>query len=213
MKEQTQAEITKKGNPRKPQGDAGRLMLCRMNQSHAPMTDWALGFADFQQDDAVLDIGCGGGAALRRLSEKMAHGVLYGVDYSDVSVALAKENNAEDIKSGKMHILEASVESLPFADAAFDKIITVESFYFWPSPAENLREVLRVLKPNGVFLLIAEIYRKNGLSKETLQTVEQYQLCNPTTDEFETMFRNAGFAEVRIHKKDGTDWICVQGVK
>ena len=43
-------------------------------------------------------------------------------------------------------VLEGSVEALPFADDGFDKIITVESFYFWPDPQENLKEVRRVLK-------------------------------------------------------------------
>ena len=53
-----------------------------------------------------------------------------------------------------MDLVEASVEKLPFADNAFDKIITVESFYFWPDPAENLKEVYRVLKEQGTFLLV-----------------------------------------------------------
>lgn len=213
MEEQTQNEITQKGNPRKPQGEEGRLMLNRMSESHAPLTEWALSRIKFNETDTVLDIGCGGGTALLRLSKCILSGKLVGVDYSPISVALAQENNAADIAGGKTKILLASVENLPFANGAFDRIITVESFYFWPNPAENLREVLRVLKPGGIFLLIADIYKKNGLTKESLENIERYQMNNFTKNEFEAMFRRTGFSEVRVHTKNDTDWICVEGVK
>lgn len=210
--ERRQAEITRQGNPRKPQGNEGVQMLQRMNQSHLAVTAWALDFFCFNDGDRVLDIGCGGGAALKRMSERMESGYLTGVDYSDVSVELSKETNAADISSGKMEILAASVESLPFEDRSFDKIVTVESFYFWPNPAENLKEVRRVLKSGGIFLLVADIYQKDGLSEEAIENIERYQLFNPTREDFRNLFEQAGFSEIRIHTKEGQDWICVEGI-
>ena len=195
MAHKNQEEITRKGNPRKPQGEEGEQMLQRMNESHAAVTQWALGFLDFGEEDQALDIGCGGGAALKRMSEKIPKGHLTGVDYSPVSVELSRETNAQDIQNGKMD----------------DKIITVESFYFWPDPAENLKEVLRVLKKGGVFLLIADIYQKEGLRESVLENIKQYHLFNPTKEEFRRLFEQAGFAETRIHTKEGEDWICVEG--
>lgn len=208
-----QAEVTRKGNPRKPQGEEGTQMLLRMNDSHAAVTQWALGFLDIRESDHALDIGCGGGATLARLSARIGPGHVTGVDYSPVSVALSRETNAADVSSGKMDVQEASVEALPFGDDTFDKIVTVESFYFWPNPVENLAEVRRVLKPGGVFLLVADIYQKEGLSKETLENIARYQLLNPTPEEFSAMFRQAGFAESKVHTKEGTNWICVEGIK
>lgn len=209
----TEEEITRIGNPRKPQGEEGAQMLMRMNKSHSAVTAWALDFLEFQEGDRVLDIGCGGGATLRRMSELVGAGRLTGVDYSPVSVRTSRELNAADIRSGKMEIIEASVDKLPFEDKQFDKIVTVESFYFWPNPVENLKEVLRVMKKGGVFLLVADIYQKDDLKKETLAHIAQYQLLNPTPDEFRRMFRQAGFSELRLHTKEGEDWICVEGVK
>lgn len=206
-----QEEITRKGNPSKPQGEEGEQMLRRMNESHSAVTLWALDFLDFGEQDRVLDIGCGGGATLMRISGRIPLGHLTGVDYSAVSVKLSREMNTEDIRNGKMEILEASVENLPFADESFDKIVTVESFYFWPDPAENLKEVLRTLKPGGTFLLIADIYHKDHLPEETLQNIERYQLFNPTKEEFRELFAQAGFTAVEIHTKEGEDWICVKG--
>ena len=209
----TQEEITISGNPRHPEGEDGSKMLLRMNESHTPVTGWALGFWTVNETDTVLDIGCGGGAALKRIATQVTTGHLTGVDYSPVSVAPARETNSDAINTHKMDILEASVEQLPFADDTFDKIITVESFYFWPSPQKNLKEVLRVLKNSGTFLLVADVYQKEGLSDKTLENIRNFHLFNPTPEEFRTLFEQAGFSDIQIHLKDGKDWICVEGHK
>lgn len=208
-----QEEITRKGNPRKPQGEEGFSMLRRMNESHGPVTEWALGFLNFQENDRALDIGCGGGATLQRISKRIGKGHLTGVDYSPVSVELSKKTNRKDIADGKMEIVEASVEKLPFSDSSFDKIVTVESFYFWPDPEENLKEVYRVLAEDGTFLLVADIYQKEGLTREVLENIERYQLYNPTPEHFRELFETAGFVEIAVHTEEGTDWICVEGKK
>ena len=144
--ERTQQAITISGNPGKPVGEDGEKMLRRMNESHYAVTGWALEHWKIRENDRILDIGCGGGATLKRMSEEVRDGHLTGVDYSATSLELSGKTNAEALQQGKMDLVEASVEKLPFADNAFDKIITVESFYFWPDPAENLKEVYRVLK-------------------------------------------------------------------
>lgn len=208
-----QEEITRKGNPRRPQGEEGVQMLQRMNRSHYEVTSWALNFLTFQESDQILDIGCGGGATLKRMSEYIQTGHLTGVDYSKVSVDLSKEFNVEEIQSGKMEVLEASVENLPFEEKTFDKIVTVESFYFWPNPVENLKEVFRVLKEGGTFLLVAEIYQKDDLKKEVMEEVTRYQLLNPTVEEFRQMFLQAGFLDIYIHTEEGEDWICIEGIR
>ena len=142
----TQAEITRSGNPGKPQGEDGNAMLLRMNDSHYAVTGWGLEHWQIRGNEQILDIGCGGGATLKRMSEKVTTGHLTGVDYSSVSVKTSKEVNDTAVAAGKMEVLEGSVADLPFPAETFDKIITVESFYFWPDPQENLKEVLRVLK-------------------------------------------------------------------
>lgn len=66
--ERAQAEITESGNPRKPEGEDGKKMLERMNESHHNVTGWALSLWEIQGNDNILDIGCGGGAALSRMA-------------------------------------------------------------------------------------------------------------------------------------------------
>ena len=209
----TQEEVTRIGNPRKPEGTEGEEMLERMNQSHYEVTGWALSYWEIQEDDRVLDIGCGGGATLHRMAEKVTSGHVTGVDYSDVSVETSRRNNEKNISSGKMDVLEGSVENLPFADDSFDKIITVESFYFWPDPQENLKEVFRVLKRGGTFLLVADVYGRDDLPEAVVENINRFHLFNPTLEEFRNLFERAGFAEIHVHEKEGTTWVCVEGHK
>ncbi|MDO4189657.1 MAG: class I SAM-dependent methyltransferase [Lachnospiraceae bacterium] len=213
MAEIDKDKITEIGNPAKPQGAEGKEMLSRMNNDHYDVTTWALSFFSFNENDNVLDIGCGGGRTLNRMAKNITSGHLSGVDYSKTSVELSMETNKELIATGKMNIIEASVEDLPFESDAFDKIITVESFYFWPNPLENLKEVRRVLKNSGKFLLVADIYDCKELSAKQKENIKKYNLFNPSLTEFSRLMENAGFSEVTIHTKEGTTWVCAEGIK
>lgn len=200
-------EDTRLGNPRKPSGSAGARMLERMNESHSSLTDWGLSFVVMDKDADVLDIGCGGGMTLRKLSE-MTDGRVAGIDYSPDSVRKSLETVC-----GKAEVFECSVESMPFSDSSFDRIVTVESFYFWPDPAENLKEVFRVLRPGGVFQIISDTYDNGRLSEAARKNVERYNLFVPGPEELLKMLSDAGFADNRIHLKDGTSWICSESGK
>lgn len=211
MEEKTQMQITIEGNPAKPQGEAGEQMLARMNASHDVLTRWALGFLEVNTG-ALLDIGCGGGATIAKLLA-LQKGKVYGVDYSPVSVEQSVLFNREAVAAGRAEVLEADVAALPFAKNSFCGITTVESFYFWQEPRKALQEVYRVLAPGGTFLIIADIYAKPGLDAQTLQNIERFGLRNPTPEEFEEYLTAAGFRDVKIHLKEGTDWICAEGKK
>ena len=80
-------------------------------------------------------------------------------------------------------------------------------------PQNDLKEVLRILRPASSFLLIADIYGGYEFDQETLTNIRQFDLFNPTPDEFRDLFLNAGFSGVNIHLKDGTSWICAEGIK
>ena len=205
--------VTAAGKPRRPDGEAGRAMLARMNESHAYLVDWGLACIELHAGDTVLDIGCGGGNTLARIAERVTEGHLVGIDYAETSVEASRAFNAALVAAGRMEILHGSVESLPFEDGHFDAVVTVESFYFWPNPEECLKEVARVVKKGGTFLLLAEIYERNDLPESIREKIAGYQLTNPTPEEFERLFRAAGFAAVEMHFKDGEYWIAVRGVR
>lgn len=57
-------------NTCKPKGFAGKIMVNMMNTGHAALAEWGLTHIKIRDDDFCLDIGCGGGANLKRLLER-----------------------------------------------------------------------------------------------------------------------------------------------
>lgn len=158
-----------------------------------------------------------------RIAEKDAHlmrkaaaggaGHVSGIDHSEVSCEASRHYNKDAIEAGQMDVTCVSVESLPFPDDSFDIVTTVESFYFWPDPEASLKEVARVVKPGGHFLLAADVYHTPGLAKSTLENIEHYHLTVLTPEEYEELLLGAGFSRAETHLKAGTTWIAVEGVK
>ena len=212
-KTEAKKSVTELGDPSKPQGKEGAEMLSGMNERHSAVTGWALGFFDIASDDEVLDIGCGGGETIRRLSEMIESGHVYGADHSELSVKLSTEHNKQGVECGKVRVVNASVEKLPFDDNSFDEIITVESFYFWPDPQKNLREVYRVLKKGGRFLVVADINGDAELDEKDIESIKKFRLFNPKLSEFYQLLENAGFNDIHIHTKPGEKWVCAEGNK
>src|SRR5438477_5843418 len=132
---------------RKPSDRAGRAVLQRMNVSHAELTAWGLSHVAMRDDFTILDVGCGGGRTIDRLASIATKGKVFGVDYSEESVATARETNARWIEQGRVDIQLGTVSRLPFTDGTFDLVTAVETHYYWPDLPRDVREVFRVLKP------------------------------------------------------------------
>ena len=129
-----------------PKGRMGRAMLKFMNLCHAPLTNWGLNLVDIQGGWTMLDIGCGGGATLKRLLKRSKDAQVYGIDISDESVAKARKVNRA-LLDKQVFIQQGSAVKLPYEDAKFDLVTAVETVYFWPNLPNCLQEVRRVLKP------------------------------------------------------------------
>ena len=101
------------GRLRKPTGWMGQLVAMAMNRGHRALTAWGLGHVVVGPQDMVLDIGCGGGQAVRKLAEFAAGGTVFGIDYSADSVAVARRRNADQISAGHVDIHRGSASELP----------------------------------------------------------------------------------------------------
>ena len=99
----------------------------------------------------VLDVGCGIGQALFPLAvSRGAYGI--GVDISDVALRMGREFYATHLPQAKVAFAKAAAESLPFADATFD-VVNCGLALPYTDNASAIREVARVLRPGGIFLL------------------------------------------------------------
>lgn len=199
----------------KPSGWLGRLALRNMNSRHAKLTDWGLGQVAIQKHYTILDVGCGGGRTVSKLATLAGEGKVYGVDYSPESVAMARKVNREGIAAGRIEIHEGSVSHLPFAADMFDLITAVETHFWWPDLPADMREVLRVLKPGGTLVVIAEVYK--GATSRTARLVEKYLpltgLKLLSADEHRDLLANAGYTDVEVTTVAAKGWICASGKK
>ena len=200
---------------RKPTGRRGRFTLWRMNWSHSRLTDWGLAKISIEPQSTILDVGCGGGRTVSKLAAIATQGKVCGIDYSEESVAVSRKTNAGWIDQGRVEIRQGSVSQLLFPDDVFDLVTAVETHYFWPELAADMREILRVLKPGGALLLIAEAYQ--GAKTAVAKLVEEhFRLAGITllsVDEHRELFTTAGYFDVQVTENAGKGWICAIGRK
>ena len=201
------------GQCRKPRGWVGRFYAWQMGVRHAGVTTWGLGHLVLAPQFAILDVGCGGGAAIERLAAVASQGTVQGIDYSLASVATARSRNRTVIAEGRVEIQQASVSALPFAERTFDLVTAVETHYYWPEPATDLLEILRVLKPGGRLAIIAETYRGQTLGALMIIPMMLLRARYLTVEEHTDLFTSAGFSDVHVHTDARKGWICVVGRK
>lgn len=196
---------------RKPSPWIGSIFLRAMNASHSPLTDWGLGHVRIEPGWTILDVGCGGGRTIAKLAAVATGGKVSGVDYSGESVRVASGLNADAIRAGRVEIRRASVSKLPFPDATFDLVTAVETHYYWPDLANDVREVRRVLKPGGRLLVIAESY-KGGKGDSVLgPAMSLLGGKRLSVEDHRRLFDNSGLADVEIFEERAEGWIAALG--
>lgn len=200
---------------KKPSGWLGRFTLWRMNVSHSKLTDWGLAHVTIDNHHTILDIGCGGGRTVSKLAAIATLGKVYGVDFSEASVAATRKTNARWIASGRVEVRHASVSQLPFPDPMFDLVTAVETHFWWPNLPSDMREIFRVLKPGGQLILIAEIYK--GADTTVAKLAEKYASRTGmnllSVEGHRQLFANAGFSDIQVTAIPDKAWICAQGRK
>jgi ubiquinone/menaquinone biosynthesis C-methylase UbiE len=200
---------------RRPSGWLGRWMLRNMNKRHSGVTDWGLSHLTIPRNGAILDVGCGGGRTIAKLAALSGSGKVFGLDHSADSVRLAAKTNAEMIRAGRVEIREGSVSKLPYQDGMFDLVTAVETIYFWPDLAADVREILRVVKPGGVFAITCEVYKgaPSAMSKMVEKHAAKTGMRVPAPEEHRAILAGAGFDEVQIFTDAPRGWVCATARK
>jgi len=199
---------------RKPKWLVGRFVLARMNAGHSGLTEWGLSHLEIQRNATVLDVGCGGGRTIATIADTATMGQVHGVDYSPASVAASRAYNAGRIAEGRVDVQEASVSNLPFPPSTFDIVTAIETHYYWPHLSTDVKEILRVLKPGGAFMILAETYK--GRSFDWLFRPVMTGLLGATylsVDEHRELLSSAGFSDVQVSVERAKGWICAVGRK
>ena len=152
---------------------------------------------------------------MSKLAAIATQGKVYGVDFSKESVAVASRTNRQWMDMARVEIREGSVSQLPFSEGVFDLVTAVETHFWWPDLPADMREVLRVLKPGGTLIIIAEIYK--GAKTKTAMLAEKYLPLSGMTllsvNEHRELFAKAGYSDVQVIEESGKGWICGIGRK
>ncbi len=177
-----------------PQGFMGRVFLWGMNYSHASVSRRGLKQVDWQPEWNVLDIGCGGGASVKRLLKLCPKGKVYGIDLSEESVAFARKYNAEELDR-RCFIQQGDVCSLPYEDEVFDAVTAFETVYFWSPVSKALEEVFRVIRKGGCFLITLEMgdAELGKAWEERIKGMTAYG-----AEDMKRLLSQAGFSDIRV---------------
>jgi ubiquinone/menaquinone biosynthesis C-methylase UbiE len=138
------------GRPKGMLGRMGGTIMASMNRAFIYSV---IDLLEIQLNDQVLEIGFGPGVGIQRLSCLASTGYIAGIDDSQEMVKQATARNRAEIEGGRVDLRLGSVESLPFEDNTFDKVLAVNSMQVWTDAVVGLRSVRRVMKEGGTIAL------------------------------------------------------------
>lgn len=179
-----------------------------MNLGHRDAYDWGLSYLLIEPNSIVLDVGCGGGGAMKLLAAKASEGKVYGIDHSWDMVNLARQVNKRSIEGGRIKIDHGSVSQLPYSEDMFDTVTAFETIEFWPNLNEDYREVKRVLKPSGVLLIVN---RHSRTEKKESKWAKFIQIN--TSNEYRKRLEDSGYIVITIDDHSKKGWILVVAKK
>jgi SAM-dependent methyltransferase len=137
---------------RKPEGVAGIETALQMNRSNRLMNVFAFEAVAPAPGEQILEICMGNGEFVETLTRNDPSIHYVGLDYSQTMIDEAAKRNEELVRSGQAQFVYATADAIPFPDGTFDKIVGVNTIYFW-DPDKELQELYRVLKPGGKLVL------------------------------------------------------------
>lgn len=188
---------------RKPEGEFGLQICAQMNLHNAILNRWSFNLLSPEPNDKILEIGMANGFFIRELMET-ADGLHYtGADHSPLMIQKATELNADGIEDKRVKLVLAAADNLPFNDNSFDKILCVNTIYFWDAPQVELAELYRVLLPGGKMVM-------SFCSQDTMRKYpyETYGLKTYAMDDAALLLASNGFIIVDMSEDREPDTVA-----
>ena len=147
----------------------------------------------------LLDVGCGTGYHLARYKERGFD--ITGVDGSPEMLKQARLANPE------IDFQQCDVDHIPLADNSYEVVMCIEVLRYLPDISPCLKEISRLLKPNGIALITASPILQASLYPLINKLTSSRQVGKYTNlkqffhsqGELQTKFKEAGFGKVEVH--------------
>lgn len=174
----------------------------------APVAEDLLQRASLRPGERVLDVACGTGVVARLAAEQVGEsGAVAGLDVNPGMLAVARSTTPSDMS---IEWYEASAESMPLPDDAFDVVLCQMGLQFVPDQSAALREMYRVLASGGrlllnvpgpmarMFTVLAEAMDRH-IGPVAAGFIYQVFSLHDTT-EIRRLLTDAGFSEVDVQE-------------
>ena len=168
------------------------------DQTHQAVLALAAGIV--QQPESVLDVGCGTGRLLRRAYRYWPDAHLIGVDPAPGMIEKAK------LLTPFATFYTSMAEALPLEDASVDLALSTTSFHHWQDQAAGIREIARVLRPGGYFILV-----DFSFPEWLLGIIHQKRVHSPA--QMRTLFNQAGLSVQTQQTLAWRRWLATVGKK
>ena len=167
-----------------------------MEREHTKAVSKFLESISFEKDFSFLDIGCGNGWVVRKISKIKSCKKAVGIDKSKFMI----KNAISKKKAVKEHYIQSDIESWGYK-GKFDFIFSMESLYYSESLEKALAKIFKLLKSGGKFFCGTDFYKDN---KATSRWSKQMRVPMHlrSKSEWIKLFKDVGFKTKTRQVKD-----------
>jgi ubiquinone/menaquinone biosynthesis C-methylase UbiE len=172
-----------------------------MESHHISIAEQTIRKMQLKPGERVLDLGCGVGWATRILARLVADGPdgggqVIGLDVADEMISRARASSKEF--ENVMYVW-GSAQKIPWQENFFDKVLSIESFYYYADQDLALAELFRVMAPNAKLYILINLYRDNHYS---LRWVDELKVPVQvhSEQEYVDLLQKHAFANVEAHR-------------
>ena len=167
-----------------------------MEKGHGTTVNQFLEKLSIKQNFRFLDIGCGNGWVVRKMSQHSSCIKAIGIDKSKMMINNAKSK----ISSDKENYFVTELETWKTKEK-FDIIFSMESLYYSVPMEPALEKVFKLLKKNGIFYCGTDFYSDNVLTTRWIKDMN-IPMDLRSEKEWKKMFKEIGFSTRSKHVTD-----------
>lgn len=201
----------------KPEGKKGILYL-KFTSYRVELYQWALSKFNLDFNGKILEIGFGLGYLIQALAQTRkklgATTEIYGIDHSKSMTEEASKFNADHIKEGFVSLYQSEASNMEiFKNNYFDNAVCIATAGFFQDLKLVIKEMHRVLKPEGELILVQQIHDTGRLTKDQKKNSEISNFKIFSQQELKKSFTEAGFSKVEIMKHEEKPFILLKSRK